>query len=79
MDQIAPPVVAARRRQSVARIIGELWESRDLVVQFMLRDITIRYAQAVMGFAWALVDRDRQFLHDRLAGTALVEAAPPKG
>jgi uncharacterized RDD family membrane protein YckC len=26
-----------------------------------------------MGFAWALVDRDRQFLHDRLAGTALVD------
>jgi uncharacterized RDD family membrane protein YckC len=27
-----------------------------------------------LGFAWALVDRDRQFLHDRLAGTALVDA-----
>ena len=25
-------------------------------------------------FAWALFDRDRQFLHDRLAGTALVDA-----
>lgn len=24
------------------------------------------------GFAWALVDRDRQFLHDRVAGTRLV-------
>lgn len=24
------------------------------------------------GFAWALVDRDRQFLHDRLAGTRIV-------
>jgi uncharacterized RDD family membrane protein YckC len=24
--------------------------------------------------AWALVDRDRQFLHDRLAGTRLLEA-----
>jgi uncharacterized RDD family membrane protein YckC len=24
------------------------------------------------GLAWALVDRDRQFLHDRLAGTRLV-------
>lgn len=24
------------------------------------------------GFAWALVDRDRQYLHDRLAGTRLV-------
>lgn len=27
-----------------------------------------------VGFAWALFDRDRQFLHDRLAGTALVPA-----
>jgi len=27
-----------------------------------------------LGFLWALLDRDRQFLHDRLAGTALVEA-----
>jgi len=26
------------------------------------------------GFLWALFDRDRQFLHDRLAGTAIVEA-----
>ena len=24
------------------------------------------------GFLWALVDRDRQFLHDRLAGTRIV-------
>ena len=27
-----------------------------------------------LGFAWALFDRDRQFLHDRLARTALVDA-----
>ena len=27
-----------------------------------------------LGFAWALLDRDRQFLHDRLAGTALIDA-----
>jgi uncharacterized RDD family membrane protein YckC len=27
--------------------------------------------------AWALFDRDRQFLHDRLAGTRLVSAARP--
>jgi len=25
-----------------------------------------------LGFLWAFVDRDRQFLHDRLAGTRLV-------
>jgi uncharacterized RDD family membrane protein YckC len=41
---------------------------------------THRYLLAVLGlfalglgFAWALVDRDRQFLHDRLAGTALID------
>jgi uncharacterized RDD family membrane protein YckC len=27
-----------------------------------------------LGFVWALFDRDRQFLHDRLARTALVDA-----
>ena len=42
-----------------------------------------RYVLAVLGlmalglgFLWALWDRDRQFLHDRLAGTALVDARP---
>jgi uncharacterized RDD family membrane protein YckC len=29
-----------------------------------------------LGFLWAFVDRDRQFLHDRLAGTALVIRNP---
>lgn len=40
-----------------------------------------RFALAVLGtaalglgFLWALVDRDGRFLHDRLAGTALVDA-----
>ncbi len=27
-----------------------------------------------IGIAWALIDRDRQFLHDRIAGTQLVAA-----
>jgi uncharacterized RDD family membrane protein YckC len=35
-----------------------------------------RYAVALvaLNYAWALVDRDRQFLHDRIAGTRLVRA-----
>lgn len=28
-----------------------------------------------LGFLWALCDRDRQFLHDRLAGTRIVASA----
>jgi uncharacterized RDD family membrane protein YckC len=41
----------------------------------------LRYAIALagtlaggIGFLWALADRDRQFLHDRLAGTRVVRA-----
>ncbi|HEY2629118.1 MAG TPA: RDD family protein [Usitatibacter sp.] len=32
------------------------------------------FAAAGLGFLWALVDRDGQFLHDRLSGTAIVDA-----
>jgi len=44
------------------------------------RKATIRYLLAVMGilflgagFLWALIDREHQYLHDRLAGTRLVK------
>lgn len=30
-----------------------------------------------LGFVWAFFDRERLFLHDRLAGTALIDAAKP--
>ena len=38
-----------------------------------------RYAFWLVGlnYAWALVDRDRQFLHDRIARTRLVADPPP--
>lgn len=38
----------------LAEIFRELWEFRDLVHQLTLRDIRVRYTQAVMGFAWAI-------------------------
>jgi uncharacterized RDD family membrane protein YckC len=44
-----------------------------------VRAAVIRYVLALVGIAlggigllWALVDRDRQFLHDRIAGTRLI-------
>jgi homopolymeric O-antigen transport system permease protein len=35
--------------------VDELWKHRELVWQFTLRDVRIRYKQAVMGFAWAIL------------------------
>ena len=47
-----------------------------------LKQAIARYLFAVVGIAlfgcgifWALFDRDRQFLHDRLAGTRIVNVA----
>jgi ABC-type polysaccharide/polyol phosphate export permease len=44
-----------RPRYSIAQIAVELWEARDLVMQFVRRDLTVRYVQAFMGFAWAIL------------------------
>ncbi len=48
--EVKPGVLAELRG-----IIREIWECRDLLYQLTRRDITIRYKQAVMGFAWAVL------------------------
>jgi lipopolysaccharide transport system permease protein len=40
---------------SLPTVAREVWSSRDLLAQLALRDIRIRYKQAVMGFGWALL------------------------
>jgi ABC-type polysaccharide/polyol phosphate export permease len=39
----------------LALAVREVWESRELLLQLVMRDIRVRYAQAVMGFVWALL------------------------
>ncbi len=41
---------------SLVKTATEIWGARELVNQFVRRDLTVRYHQAVMGFAWALVN-----------------------
>lgn len=40
--------------QDYADIARDFWTYRDLLYQITLRDIRIRYKQAVMGFGWAI-------------------------
>ncbi len=40
------------------------------VVRYLLALLSL--GAGGLGFAWSLMDRDRQFLHDRIAGTRLV-------
>jgi lipopolysaccharide transport system permease protein len=59
-DRFADPLVEADARRegwsASLRALGrEVWKTRDLLLQITQRDIRIRYKQAVMGFAWAIL------------------------
>lgn len=42
-------------RRDFSEILSECWNYRELLHQLTLRDIRIRYKQALMGLAWALL------------------------
>ena len=54
------------------------WRIR--LVEITPRKAVLRFVLALallpVSILWALVDRDGQFLHDRLAGTRLIDARP---
>lgn len=41
--------------------------------------LALALVPSLIGILWALVDPERRFLHDRLAGTRLVRTAPAPG
>lgn len=52
---------------------GDRISPRQILLRMTLA--TIGYLAMGVTILWALVDRDRQFLHDRLSGTRLVSVA----
>jgi uncharacterized RDD family membrane protein YckC len=70
-----PARVALLRFAYAALFMGSLFAS--VAAAFEHRNVLLAFASLALsgvGIGWALVDRDRQFLHDRLAGTRLVRA-----
>ncbi|MES2563481.1 MAG: RDD family protein [Pseudomonadota bacterium] len=49
---------------------GDAINARQAWTRYLLA--TFSLGAFGLGFVWALIDRERQFLHDRLAGTRLV-------
>jgi ABC-type polysaccharide/polyol phosphate export permease len=50
-DDETPPTYAQDLREAAV----ELWRFREMLYQLTLRDVRIRYKQAVIGFGWALL------------------------
>ena len=51
----APVTVIRPRPGWIAIDWRELWESRELLYFLVLRDVTVRYKQTVLGVAWAVL------------------------
>lgn len=67
-----PPRVALTRFSWAALQVGAFLVS--IAAAFQHRNLWLAFATlgvTGLGLSWALFDRDRQFLHDRLAGTRL--------
>jgi len=59
-DLVTARELPAPQRRSLLRdlreiAVDELWKYRELLYELTLRDVRIRYKQAVMGFAWAIL------------------------
>jgi ABC-type polysaccharide/polyol phosphate export permease len=50
-----PPEIVFRRKLRLFASIREVWQVRELVRTLAERDFRIRYKQAVLGFAWAVL------------------------
>ncbi|MDP1527425.1 MAG: RDD family protein [Rhodocyclaceae bacterium] len=58
----------------ITRADGEKPSLNQLLLRYFLSWPSLLFYGA--GLIWALVDRDRQFLHDRLAGTRIIFVPP---
>jgi uncharacterized RDD family membrane protein YckC len=72
-----PPAKALLRFAYACVLLGAFFSA--VVAAFAHRNPWLAFASLAVagaGLGWALVDRDRQFLHDRLAGTRLELVSP---
>jgi lipopolysaccharide transport system permease protein len=54
-DSIPPTLIIRPPRKWVPVDLHELWNYRELLTSFTIRDIKIRYKQTALGFLWAII------------------------
>jgi len=54
-DPVLPDPTRRPLGAALAGALAELWQARDLLSQLVLRDVRVRYKQALLGFAWAVL------------------------
>ena len=55
LPDLPPPELRFRRGLALGPAMRALWKSRHIVTNLGKRELRVRYSQAVLGFAWALL------------------------
>jgi ABC-type polysaccharide/polyol phosphate export permease len=55
LPETPPPEIRYRRGLHLGSAAATLWSARHIVVNLAKRELRVRYSQAVLGFAWALL------------------------
>jgi homopolymeric O-antigen transport system permease protein len=55
LESPAPKLVEVGGRQSVGQTLLELWQKRELLYFLVWKDIMVKYKQASLGIAWAVL------------------------
>lgn len=53
-DLVVPPR-QRRRARPLMRLLGDFWQSRELLKNLVSRDLKIRYKASFLGFAWSML------------------------
>jgi ABC-type polysaccharide/polyol phosphate export permease len=53
-DLVVPPR-QRRRARPLRKLLGDFWQSRELLKNLVARDLKIRYKASFLGFAWSMV------------------------
>lgn len=54
-DRTAVHVIDARSASTARRAAGEVWQFREVLAAFVVRNIRVKYKQAALGFGWVVL------------------------
>jgi ABC-type polysaccharide/polyol phosphate export permease len=55
LESVPPPELRFRRKIRLISALRELWDSGELIRSLAERELRVRYKQAILGIAWAVV------------------------
>jgi lipopolysaccharide transport system permease protein len=54
-EELVIPPRQRRRPRPLRELLGDFWQSRELLKNLVARDLKIRYKSSILGFAWSMV------------------------